>query len=79
MTVLVSTHVPEGIVMGADSRLTTSLDKGGTVEKYTSSDNVTKIFLLKKIPLGISLSGNSYHSVPSQIIDEFERDVLTDD
>lgn len=81
MTILVSAYVREGIVMAADSRLTVTDNNGERVEKYTATDNMVKVFLLKKINVGISHSGDAYindMTLP-EFIEEFEKNILIED
>lgn len=69
-------YVPEGIVMAADSRLTrTKPTKNSIVSPpseslqktvyiyettYTLSDNTQKVFLIKKVNVGVSFCGNAF-------------------
>ncbi|MFE4522577.1 hypothetical protein ACOSZF_23380 [Cytobacillus firmus] len=78
MTILVSAYVREGIVMAADSRLTVTDNNGEKVEKYTATDNMVKVFLLKKIKAGVSHSGDAYINdmVLSEFIEKFDEDIL---
>lgn len=78
MTILVSAYVREGIVMAADSRLTVTDNNGDKIEKYTATDNMIKVFLLKKINAGISHSGDAYindMTLP-EFIEDFDKNIL---
>jgi 20S proteasome alpha/beta subunit len=60
MTVIVTVHVPDGIVMAADSRLTRTEVFNNVIQKYIVSDNAQKVFLLKKVKVGILYCGEGY-------------------
>ncbi|MCL6605632.1 MAG: hypothetical protein K6T94_22440 [Paenibacillus sp.] len=81
MTILVSTYIQEGIVMGSDSRLTcTDHDLEGS-PKTVQSDNMNKLFLLKKVPYGLSSSGEAYVNkrILSDYIRVFDNEYLNED
>ena len=64
MSVLSVVAVPEGIAMAADSRLTrrrgTKNQNGAAcIVEYTLSDNVQKLVLLSKTPVGIGFVGKA--------------------
>lgn len=62
MSLVIAVHVPEGIVMASDSRLSVTIE-GETPEgkkfkvETVSSDAVTKILLLEKQQIGVSTFG----------------------
>lgn len=61
MSIICTTYTPDGIVMGADSRVTVNMNLTNTQDKnqhmmhtFTMSDNAQKVFLLSKVQAGIS-------------------------
>lgn len=72
MSIMCCVYIPEGMVLAADSRLTSTKTgnitempettvKTVTIPKiiYTSSDNTQKVMLIKKTNVGISFCGNA--------------------
>lgn len=62
MSIICSVYVPEGIVMAADSRITTEKatdpnDPAREKTVYTSSDNAQKLVLIQKAGVGVSFCG----------------------
>lgn len=63
MSIVVAVYIPEGIILAGDSRLTgnrTFQNNEITINReYTLSDNVQKVMLLSKVPVGIATCGNA--------------------
>ncbi len=77
MSIISVVHVPEGIAMAADSRLTGHrIYENNQIEKFTSSDNFQKIVLLSKSPVGISWAGDAFlnGNAVSHFISTFETE-----
>lgn len=59
MTIICSAYFPEGIVMGADSRMLCNKDlKDKTVDEFIASDNAEKLILINN-KIGISCCGDA--------------------
>ena len=86
MSLVISTYVPEGIVMASDSRQSINI-KGKTPRgrdfkvETVNSDTVTKTFLLKKQKVGISSFGKDLlGGVPiASHIKRFSEEILTNE
>ncbi|MBQ9950196.1 MAG: hypothetical protein IJO93_05700 [Clostridia bacterium] len=86
MSIICTTYTPEAIVMAADSRVSVNMNyqsKNDSSKSITHifpmSDNVQKVFLLKKVQVGISaVSGfaDNTNKMISQYIDEFEKEAV---
>ena len=80
MSLICTTYIPEGIVLAADSRMTVNMnvinkespDKSIT-HIFTASDNSQKVFLLKKVQVGLSIIGG-IHAIDDKPIPEFISD-----
>lgn len=60
MSIITTVYIPEGIIMAADSRLTgVNTYPDGKIERLTISDNSQKLFLIKKVNVGISCCGDA--------------------
>lgn len=61
MSIICTVYLPEGIIMAADSRATsTGIADNNLLVSYTSSDNAQKVFLLDKAKVGVSCCGNLF-------------------
>ena len=85
MTLVVTTYVPEGIVMASDSRQSITISNKDNDGKdlnieIINSDSVTKIFLLEKQSMGISTFGQDFHTgIPmASYIRQFSEEIVND-
>lgn len=60
MSIICMTYVPDGIVMSADSRLTTARKVENESVVFTLTDNAQKVILLNKIKVGILFCGSAF-------------------
>jgi Proteasome subunit len=78
VTIIAVTFVPDGIVMAADSRLTTiKQHKDGKIEKYVFSDNQDKVFLLNN-NIGLCFLGTGFRDgmKVTSVIEELNKTII---
>jgi 20S proteasome alpha/beta subunit len=59
MSAAISVHVPEGMVMAADSRATVTRDINGVKEIFIENDNTQKLFILNN-KYGLAYCGDAF-------------------
>ena len=77
MSIISCVYVPEGIAMAADSRLTAHKSNSiGGKDRFAISDNAVKLFLLKKVRIGIGSCGDVSidNILLSNILESFEEE-----
>lgn len=85
MSILATVHIPDGIIMAADSRLTGSRQINNSqpgvpaiLQEYTLSDCSQKVVLMHKSPIGISSCGDAMPNglTVSDYLRQFEIDCM---